>query len=280
MKKYHKHVLVYLFLISLLLPGACERPAEADICVSIPPQAYLVKRIIGDEQTIGIMIPPGSAPPTYSPTPSQIRDLHNCKLYVKLGHPDFLFEKKHIDPYLKKHANLRVVNMADSLDIIPGDVHIWLSPAYMRIAARRIYAALKEVYPDRQDELRQNYLLLSEDINTLDKDLQKIFRGREGTEFLSMHPSWTYFARDYGLKQLSVHEENKSPSVKQLTELIDHASEAGIDVIFVQKEFAFQQTDVLARELNARVLVLNPLSEAWLENLRNTADVFQRVFDE
>lgn len=280
MKKTIGFIRHFAALILLLLSAACDHSHGPEISVSIPPQAYLVKRIAGPEQTVNIIIPPGSAPPTYAPTPSQLRDLYDCKLYIRLGHPDFLFENEHINPFLAEHPEILTVSMSDSLDLIPGDVHLWLSPHNMRIAAGGVYRALLSIYPENSEKMSANYLTLLKDIDEIDAELRNIFRGREGTEFLSMHPSWSYFARDYGLVQLSVHGENKSPSIKQLTSLIDHARAEGIRVIFIQKEFAFQQTDVLAGELGAEVLQLDPLSENWAENMRATGRAFMRVFDE
>lgn len=270
----------YVFIISLLifLFLSCDIKPAADICVSIPPQVYLVKRIAGEDTRVAIMIPPGSAPPTYSPTPAQIRDLQHCRLYVKNGHPDFHFEKKHIDPFLEKHPEIRTVSMADSLDIIPGDAHIWLSPRIMRVAAERIYRELKEIWPERNTLLWANYQDLIRDIDSLDHELCEIFSEHQGAEFLTMHPSWTYFARDYGIRQVSIREENKTPSTRQFAELIDYAKASGIRIIFIQKEFAFEQTDVLAREINARVVALDPLSESWLTNLHLTGLIFSRAF--
>lgn len=270
----------YIFLLPLLifLFLSCDIATSADFCVSIPPQAYLLKRIAGEDTRVSIMIPPGSAPPTYSPTPAQIRDLQHCRLYIKNGHPDFYFEKKHIDPFLEKHPGIRTISMADSLDIIPGDAHIWLSPHIMRVAAGRIYRELKEIWPERSTLLQTNYQDLIRDIDSLDRELRGIFSNHQGAEFLTMHPSWTYFARDYGIKQVSIREENKAPSTRQFAALIDHAKASGIRIIFIQKEFAFEQTDVLAREIDAQVVALDPLSESWLTNLRLTGLIFSQVF--
>ncbi|MDD3094949.1 MAG: zinc ABC transporter substrate-binding protein [Candidatus Neomarinimicrobiota bacterium] len=272
----------YKYFITLLifLLTSCDMQPGADICVSLPPQAYLVRRIAGEAIPVSIMIPPGSAPPTYSPTPSQIRDLQQCRLYIKNGHPDFHFEKKHIDPYLMEHPEIHIVDMADSMDIIPGDAHIWLSPSIMRTAAGRIYRELNAIWPERNDYFYANYQNLIRDIDSLDRELQSIFRDHRGVEFLTMHPSWTYFARDYGIRQISIREENKAPSARQLSALIDHAKNSGIRIIFIQKEFAFEQTDVLAREINAQVVALDPLNESWLNNLRLTGRIFLRTFND
>lgn len=279
MKKTIKIFILLLIIIMSLVSVSCETTPPTDICVSIPPQAYLVKRIAGEATPVTILIPPGSAPPTYAPTASQVRSLQECKLYIKNGHPDFYFEPKHIDPFLDKHPEILTVSMAEKINIMPGDPHIWLSPRIMRTAANRIYAQLLKLYPDREAEFKANLNKLSYDINTLDRDLTTNFRDLQGAEFLTLHPSWGYFSRDYGLKQISIRHENKGPSTQQLGHLIQHAKEHNIHVIFVQKEFSSEQLNVLAKEIDADIIALDPLNENWLENMRNTGTMLKKALN-
>ncbi len=259
---------------------SCGSTPETDICVSIPPQAYLVKRIAGEETMLTVMIPPGSAPPTYSPNAAQMRELHQSRLYIKIGHPDFLFEKKHIDPFLNKHPGVMVVDMADSVDIIPGDVHIWLSPAIMRINAERVYRKLAQLNPGKQEMYLNNFRDLRQDIDSLDAKLRRMFEPHQGKAFMVLHPALEYFCRDYGLKQVSIRKDNKAPSAKKIAELIEYARDKNIGAILIQKEFSSEQLDVFSRETGAEVIVIDPLNTSWLENLYETATILERVFNE
>ena len=280
MKNSIKIPIILLMIIMSMFIVSCEMTPTADICVSIPPQAYLVKRIAGDEVPVTIMIQPGTAPPTYAPTASQIRDLHECKLYIKNGHPDFNFEKKHIDPYLKEHPNVMTVDMTKGIDIRPGDAHIWLSPRIMRMGAVQIHEKLTKLYPERSDELTQNLNTLLRDIGKLDKELTDILAPFKGAKFLTLHPSWGYFCRDYGIEQISIRNENKAPSTLEITRLIDTAKEENIHIIFVQKEFNFEQVKVIANEIDAEVVPLDPLNENWLNQMRKTGKILEKVFNE
>ncbi|MCD6337673.1 MAG: zinc ABC transporter substrate-binding protein [Candidatus Marinimicrobia bacterium] len=280
MKNTIKIPIILLIILMSLFIASCEIAPTADICVSIPPQAYLVKRIAGTETSVSIMIPPGAAPPTYAPTASQIRDLHECKLYVKNGHPDFNFEKMHIDPYLAQHPEILTVDMAKEQNIMPGDVHIWLSPKIMSDAAERIYEQLSKLYPKRKNELRSNLDILLRDIGKLDMELHAQLDPFQGSQFLTLHPSWGYFSRDYGIQQISIRHENKAPSTKEIMHLIEHAKETNIHIIFVQKEFSSEQLNVISRAINAKIITLDPLNESWLNNIRTTGKTLAKVFSE
>jgi zinc transport system substrate-binding protein len=279
MKNSIKLSIILLIIMSFFV-ASCDLAPSPDICVSIPPQAWLVKRLAGEDTPVTVMIPPGSAPPTYAPTASQVRDLQECKLYIKNGHPDFTFEKKHIDPYLKEHPEVLTVNMAKGLDIVPGDAHIWLSPGFMNTAAPRIYEQLVKLYPERRDELKANLVTLQRDILKLDTELRNELTPYQGKKFLTLHPSWGYFARDYGLQQVSIRHEHKAPSAQEMAHLIEHAKEENIHIIFVQKEFAYEQLSVIAKAIDGEIVALDPLNIDWLKQMQKTGSILAKVFNE
>ncbi len=280
MKKSIKFSIILFIIVMSIFISSCELAPSADICVSIPPQAYLVKRLAGADTRVTIMIPPGSAPPTYAPTALQVRSLQECKLYVKNGHPDFNFEKKHIDPYLRDHQDVLTVNMAERQNIVPGDAHIWLSPKIMSDAADRIAKQLVKLYPKRKDELEANLVILKRDIEELDLELKSDLAAYQGDKFLTLHPSWGYFSRDYGIQQVSIRHENKTPSTMEMTHLIEKAKEENIHIIFIQKEFSFEQLQIISKEIDAKIVALDPLNEDWLNNMKNTGKTLAKVFNE
>ena len=71
--------------------------------------------------------------------------------------------------------------------------------------------------------------------------------------------------------QIPVEIEGKEPKAKDLQRLISIAKKEKIKTIFVQKGFAQNAAKSLAKELNARVVELNHLSENYAKNLRQIA---------
>ncbi|MCK5723282.1 MAG: zinc ABC transporter substrate-binding protein, partial [Gammaproteobacteria bacterium] len=94
-------------------------------------------------------------------------------------------------------------------------------------------------------------------------------------QFMVFHPSWGYFADTYGLKQVAVEIEGKNPKPSQLKELIEHAKEQGIKIIFVQPQFSSKSAKLVAREIGGRVAVADPLAQDWSANLRAVAREFK-----
>jgi zinc transport system substrate-binding protein len=93
--------------------------------------------------------------------------------------------------------------------------------------------------------------------------------------FMVFHPAWGYFAAAYGLKQVPVEIEGKKPKPAQLKELIEHARQNGITVVFVQPQFSTQSAALVAREIGGRVAIADPLAEDWAANLRRVAEKFE-----
>jgi len=60
-----------------------------------------------------------------------------------------------------------------------------------------------------------------------------------------------------------------------LKELIQHARENKIKVVFVQPQFSTKSAELVAREIGGQVAFADPLAEDWLANLRQVADKFR-----
>lgn len=155
------------------------------------------------------------------------------------------------------------------------DPHIWLSPPLVKIQARTILATLQEIDPARRSVYEANFKAFSAQIDQLDNDLKKTFAGKKSLQFMVFHPAWGYFAHTYGLKQVPIEIEGKDPKPAQLKELVKHARESGIKVIFVQPQFSTKSAKVVAHEIGGQVAFANPLAEDWMVNLRQVADKFQ-----
>ncbi len=151
------------------------------------------------------------------------------------------------------------------------DPHIWLSPPLVRKQARAILTALQEIDPAHRSAYEANYQTFVSEIADLDAELKNIFAGKHGLQFLVFHPSWGYFARTYGLKQIAVAIEGKEPKPAQLKELIEHTREKNIKVIFAQLQFSARSAELIAREIGGQVVFADPLAEDWADNLRKVA---------
>lgn len=257
---------------------AAAAGARPIVVVSVLPQAFFVEKLAGGLVDVEVLIPPGANEASFEPTMQQMQAISRAKVYVKVGHPHFLFEAAWLDRLLAGNSAMRVVDGSAGAPQDAEDPHIWVSPACVRAMAGNIAAALVLVLPDQAAAIGANLTAFQSEIDALDADLRTVLKPYAGREFLVFHPSWGYFAHEYGLVQVSIASEAKEPSPKQLASIIDHARSKGIRDIFVQPQFSRQQADLVAQQLGGRVVVIDPLARDWLANLRLVAEALRRSF--
>jgi zinc transport system substrate-binding protein len=151
------------------------------------------------------------------------------------------------------------------------DPHIWLSPPLVKQQAAAIRDGLAAVDPAGSAVYEAGYQAFAAEIDALDSEIEVLLDGLEGRRFMVFHPSWGYFAREYGLEQIAIEAAGKEPGPRELARFIDKAREAEIEVIFIQPQFSRQAAETIGREAGARVETLDPLAEDWAANLRRVA---------
>jgi zinc transport system substrate-binding protein len=285
-----------LLLLALGL-AACRPvlpPAEDGrirVAVSVPPQGYFVRRIGGERVQVEVMIPPGYSHVDYPLTPRQVAALSRARLYVAVGHPAFEFEQVQLKPVLRDLPGLQIVDMSRGMSLIAGEVegdedehgravgdpHVWVAPDTVAVAARNIESALAGIDPAHAAEYRANLQRFEADVAALDREIRARLAGRQGDRFMVYHPTWGYFARQYGLQQVAIEAEGKEPSAQRLIQLIDRARRERIEVVFVQAGFPRKSAQVIAEAVGGRVLVADPQDPDWLGNLRRVARELQEA---
>ena len=58
----------------------------------------------------------------------------------------------------------------------------------------------------------------------------------------------------------------------RLKNLVDSVKSVGAKVFFIQKEFDTKNAEILAREVNGRIVPIDPLSKEWGSELLNIAN--------
>ena len=159
------------------------------------------------------------------------------------------------------------------------DPHIWLSPPLVMLQARSILTALQAVDPAHRLTYEANYRAFILDLVDLDAQLRAIFDSLRGSPFMVFHPSWGTFAHTYGLIQVPIEIEGKSPKPAQLKELIERARSNRIKIVFVQPQFSSKSAEQISRAIGGRVAVVDPLAQDWANNLRPVAEEFKHAFN-
>ncbi|HAE87176.1 TPA: hypothetical protein DCG86_04045 [Candidatus Marinimicrobia bacterium] len=267
---------ILIFLLLQLSPVYAETHV---ITVSIPPQAFFIHQIAGENRfDVNIMIPNGQSPVVYSPKPSQMMKMNRSDAFFLIGHPAFLFETQHIFPYVNRHKEIPVFNLYQealkvSYTTDDHDPHLWMSPILMNKMLKDLTLFLHEFYPEDSLLFRQNAQRLSEKITTLQDSIQHVIGEHQVREFFIYHPSWGYFARDFNLTQIAIESHGLEPGPGHLMRISRQVHEHDHKKIIVQKGFNQKSAEALAQESGAGLAEADPLAYDWLESIRTMTTI-------
>jgi zinc transport system substrate-binding protein len=154
-----------------------------------------------------------------------------------------------------------------------------MSPKRVIVMVNEIATALTELDPKNQNVYNENAQRYITALETLDLDIQTAIEGKTQRTFIIMHPSLGYFADDYGLEMLAIEEDGKATTAKRLGDIINQATENNIKVVLYQKEFDSNQGETIAKEIGGQTLEFEPLSEHYLESVRQLIQVFEQALN-
>ena len=279
---------IYITLLIAILCGGCtsRRPADGEpLYVSILPLRSLVQGIVGDDFDIEVLVPPGASPETFEPTPRQFVGLNKARMVFNVGLIDF-----ETTLLAKVEDQAKVVDLSRGIELIAGtcshgshghththgiDPHVWTSPRALQKMAENAYEAIREAYPDSV-KYETNYRLLQQELKALDERTAARIAASDVEYFIIYHPALTYYARDYGLRQIAIEADGKEPSAKQLTQIIRQAREDGVRRILYQSQFPASAVEVIARDIDAQYVEVDPLREDVIANIEEITGIITR----
>lgn len=277
-----RRILLITIAAAAIVLCSCNRSKQNTdrkvITVSIEPQRWLLERIVGDRIEVNTLMARGGNPESYEPTFADLSSLEASDLYIEVG--QLPFEKAMLEKIQANHKNLKVAAVSDSIELITDDhghdhgidPHVWNSAVNARIIARNMLRAVKSIDPEGAEKYDANYERLAAQIDSVDSLCRQLLESSRGASFVVWHPALSYFARDYGLHQLSVGAEGKEHSVEDARRVVEHIKEHGAQVFLVQKDFDTSKADVLAKSgAQLRVETVNPLNYEWDKELVATA---------
>jgi len=272
-----------------------DGPGKVKVVATTVPLATFTKAVGGDLVEVTVLVPPGTNLHTFEPTPSKLRDVAEADLYIKNGAGLEIW----MDKIIGANGRMLIVDSSSGVDLLEGhhhhedgggdgeadhhhgpsrrdlhpsiltaDPHIWLSAKNAAIMAENICWGLAEVDPENADAYRENLAAFKRELEDLDLELASTFSGAEGGKFIVLHPAWGYLARDYGLVQVAILEEDKEPGPRQLRSIVDLARKEGVETIYVDLNFNPKSGEIIAAEIDGRVAALDPVAPDYIENMR------------
>jgi len=270
-----------MFAANLFAVDTAKDNRSHQVIVSIAPYKFFVEQIAGDTVKTNVFVPIGASFHDYEPTPKQVFTAGNSDIWFRVGES---FENRAVQALQGHQLHTQFVDLRQGVNLIivePGseghccchadcaDLHMWLSPKEVKIQAQTIAKALIEKYPEHKELYQKNLEKLLQSLDQLDKDISTELAPLKQRIIMVGHPAYAYFTRDYKLNQLSIEFEGKDPTPRQLTTILEKARQAHIKTIYTQKQYGSKAVQLVANELKANIVTLDPYSDDYFNMMRN-----------
>ncbi|MBQ8204263.1 MAG: zinc ABC transporter substrate-binding protein [Alistipes sp.] len=281
-----RRLAIFISIITLLCSckGDNNHTAEKTIFVSISPLKMLAEEITCGDFPVEVLVPEGASPETYDPTARQLTEASQAQLLLSTGL--ITFEQSLVDRIANKE---RIVDLSSGITLLAGscthnhshshmhhthgiDPHIWTSPRALTTMVRTMHKRVMALYPDSTKyDVAAGRLL--ERIEQLDTRCQESIEASETEAFMIYHPAYTYYAHDYGIRQISVEQDGKEPSPRQLALLVEEVKRHNIKAILLQPQYSIDKVMSLAEECGIEVIVTDPLATDILSEIERVTTI-------
>ncbi|MBI4288379.1 MAG: zinc ABC transporter substrate-binding protein [Chloroflexi bacterium] len=264
-------------LLSLVLGAAGCRAAgpgadsgKVNVVASFYPLYDAARQVGGDKASVSNLVPAGTEPHDFEPTPRDIATLTKARLVVYNG-AGFEEWMERVLPDLKKAGVLAVsatqttelLQMEDEDDPskkVP-DPHVWLDPVRMQRIVNAIKDAYVQVDPANRAFYEANAAAYVSKLDALDKSYQATLSKYSIKTIVTSHNAFGYLARRYGIDVIFISglSPEAEPSPRKLAEITRLARERGVKYIFFESLVSPRLAETVAKEVGAQTLVLNPI---------------------
>ena len=240
---------------------------------------------VGQEKVdVTLLVPVGVEPHDWGPTIKDVQRMQKSDLIIinGIGFENWVDNLKEIDyqgVIVDTSNGILEKNLSKEQIPSSGDPHIWLNPVYAKIQVQNIANAFSNLDPKNQQYYQSNAEKYIEELEFLDLKIRNELSNCNH-DFVAFHDAFSYFAYEYNLNQhtiISSNDPHGEATAKTLENVISTAKELNIKVIFSEENVNPRTSEIIANEIDGKVLVLSPLEVSsdgtyiskMIENLNN-----------
>lgn len=303
-----RKIIIFFCLIMFILGfylGDCKAQTKIRVTASVFPLMEFARAVCGEQGDVSLLLPPGAEIHTWRPRPSDMINISKSDVFIHIG--------AGLEPWLNdvlksvNNPNLRILKAIDS--VLPAervenplesghedfsdeqthehvhgmlDPHIWLDFSIDQRIIDNIVELFSRMEPKNRELFERNGAAYKNKLEEYDR----IFREELGQcknriFILGGHAAFGYLARRYNLQQISLYgvSPDSKPTPKQLVRVVKLAKEHQINVIYFEVYVSDDLAKVIAKEVGAKILVLNPvanLTAAQIKANRTFLDIMRQ----
>ncbi len=222
---------------------------------------------VGQEKVdVTLLVPVGVAPHDWGPTIKDVQRMQKSDLIIINGigfenWVDNLEETDYQGVIVDTSNGILDKNLGQEQINFSGDPHIWLNPVYAKIQVQNIANAFSDSDPKNQQYYQLNAAKYIEELEFLDLKIRNELSDCN-QDFVAFHDAFSYFADEYNLNQHTIISSNSphgEATARTLEEIISTSRELNIKVIFSEENVNTRTSEIIANEIDGKVLVLSTL---------------------
>lgn len=263
-------LLVLGVILTVFLGGQQKNSGteKVNVMVSFYPLEYIATSVGGQHVSVQNILPPGGEPHDFDPSPRQLAAIGSSDL--------FIFNGAHFEPWIAKWEKGTFGQASQTIDMVSEltkrgailltrnnetDPHVWLDPLLFKQEVEIVRDALTRADFAHEREYRANSDRLISDISHIDERFRSGLVGCEKRDIIVSHDAFRYLARRYKFSTIPIAgiSPDEEPSPKDLVRISDLAHSKNLNYIFFETNISPKLSEVIAREVGAETLVLNPL---------------------
>jgi len=264
------------------------------VYASFYPMYDFAAKIGGDRIELNIVVPTGSDPHDWEPTPVLIAGLEKAEVFIYNG----AGMEHWVDTVLTslQNKNLIVVETAADIPLLEDthshaavidrnqnyghehgqehddpddqnhdgcefDSHTWLNPQYAKKQMALIKSAFTTADPDNSDYYEANYDYYATELDKLDAEYKEELASLKNKVIVVSHEAYGYLCDAYGLVQVGIMglQPDAEPTPARMAEVIDLVKAYNVGTIFFEKLAGPRVAEVIADATGAEVAALSPL---------------------
>lgn len=263
-----------------LSPQALASKPPKNALVTVSFLADIAQNVAGNRYKIDSLIPAGTDPHTFEPTPADAVRVANSDLLIVNG----AGLEEFLEPLLKNSGQRHLIEAAAGIpsrehheneasdhkhedekkakegDHHDGDPHFWLDPNHVVQYADNLQKGLSNIDPEGVEGYIANARAYSAKLKELDSWISEQIAQlpQERRLLVTNHESFGYFADRYGFRMVGAIIPSvgtgASPSAQQMAQLIDQIKKTGARAIFLETGANPQLAQQIARETGVRVV--------------------------
>ncbi len=252
----------------LLLAASGARAGRMSVITTTVYTASLAKTIGGDKVDVVSLVPPGFNADNYSPRPQDLFKIHKAKLFIMIGlnledwARDLVSAAN--NPDLVEAEIYHGITLLDkpkgNVDFSFGDIHPFGNPHFQtdpeagRVMAKNIEEALGVADPADKALFAKNLADFEAKLTASEKRWNEEMAPFKGTDILTYHESWDYFAEYFKLvipvPPKTIEEKpGFVPSPRRVEEVIRLAKDKDVKLIVTEPYYDVSIAQTIADRL-------------------------------